>query len=221
MHKYASISVRIPGDILNGFLDKLSQFAVGKWNRDTAVEQESNALVASMGVRYVHYVRSAPPHRELVFLYQAGELKTINALGDRATLSKEDHSRIVESVWKSGFKMACEEFGLQGIYTRARSVRPEADLPLKVQEALNYFAMAVNKSAGASHPDDMAHWASALILLHVSGATLDEYAMETFLEERKFPSEVIPSLLRDHEMAMVMLDLYDQYRALAKPAVVN
>jgi len=221
MHKYSSITVRIPGDILDEFLVKVSEFAAGKWSRDPVVEENSNSVTRGMGVRYVHYVRPAAPLLELVFLHREGELKLSNVFVEGDRMSNAEHTRVVKDMWESGMKRACAELGLEGSLIPAKSVRPEEGLPAEVVEALYFFAMTVNKDDAASDPDDMERWANALALFHTTKSGMSEDRLIAYLKEKKFPEKVIDTFLRDYELAMTLLPVYDRLSKKEKPVPVH
>jgi hypothetical protein len=212
MRKYSHISVRVQGDILDLFLAKVSELAAGRWRRDPAGEEAAGDIVESLGISYIYYVRVDEPQTEVVFLYKDDELTLNNIFTGGDPITHAAHGRIAADLWNAGMKLACKELGLAGEFTPSRDVRPEAGLPPDVLDALNYFGGGANKSTGSGHPSDMESWCRFLALLHTTGTEMDESRLSAYLTEKKFPEAVVTDLLKEHELAMALLPLYDQIR---------
>ena len=213
MRKYSHISVRVPEDVLDGFLAKVSEFAASSWRRNHAGEEEAGALVKPMSVRYVIYQSLSPPEAELYFLYNEQQLALINVFTDGNGISHEDHERFTRHLWESGMKKAVEEMYLVAEYLPSRVIKPEEDLPPAVGAALQRFAVSVNRSTGSADSDDQRLWGQYLALLHLYGATFGEAELDDFLERYRFPEEIRMELLHEQEVALTTLKLYDKLRA--------
>lgn len=218
MRKYSHISVHVPEDILDLFLAKVSELAASRWRRDPAGEEAAGEFVKGMGVRYVYYARTSGPPAEAVFLYQGNQLRLINLFTGGDGVSHAEHGRITADLWEAGMRQACGALGLSGAHTASRTVKPEEGLPAEVTGALHRFSVGVNKSTGPSHPEDIQLWCQFLALLHATGSEMGEERLDAYLIAKKFPEDVVLQLLREHEMAMTLLPLYDQMRK-AKAAV--
>lgn len=210
MRKYSHISVQVPEPVLDLFLARVSELAAGSWQRDTSAEDSAGEIVQGMGVRYVYFTRVNDPRTEIVFLYEKEKLQLCNVFTKSDTLSHAQHAKITASLWNGGMSRAVTELKITGTYTPTRDVLPEQGLPLPVLEALNRFAIAANKSTGSGHPSDMEYWCIFLALSHATGAVMDEERLDAYLTSKKFPDSVVSSLLKEHELAMALLPLYDQ-----------
>lgn len=210
MRKYSHISVQIPESILDLFLARVSELAAGTWRRDPVAEEAAGEIVHGMGVRYVYFVRLSDPQTEIVFLYKEEKLQLCNVFTKSDTISHTQQGRITSSLWNTGMSQAVTELKLTGDYTPSGDVPPEQGLPLPVIEALNRFANSANKSTGSSHPSDMEYWCIFLALSHATGSAMDESRLDAYLTAKKFPEKVVMNLLKEHEVAMALLPLYDQ-----------
>jgi len=212
MRKYSNISVKVPGNMLDLFLARISDLAASSWRRDTAAEEASGELVKFMGVSYVYYVRSDGPQTDIVFLYKDGELSLNNIFTTGNGISHAEHNRVSTEFWKAGMQQACKEMGLAGKHTPTRDVKPEEGLPEPVAKALKYFSVSANKDTGTAHLDDMESFCRFLALLHVSGAKFDESRLEAFLKENKFKEKIVNGLLVQYDLAVTLLPIYDSLR---------
>ncbi|MFN0104170.1 MAG: hypothetical protein ACKV2U_19055 [Bryobacteraceae bacterium] len=210
MRKYSQISVRVPNDILDMFLAKVSELAASKWRRDPAGEEAAGDLVKGMGVRYVYYVPADGHKTDIVFMYTDNELRLINIFTTGDGISHAEHGRITADLWNAGMKQACKALSLSGKFTPTQDVQPEAGLPPAVVDALQQFAVTANKSTGSSHPDDLERWCLFLGLLHATGSEMDETRLDAYLTSKKFPEKIVMKLLKEHEVAMALLPLYDR-----------
>ena len=214
MRKYSHISVRVPKDMIDLFLARVSELAASSWRRDPAAEESASELVRSMGVCYYYYVRTDGPPTDVVFLYQNQELKLNNIFTTGNGISHAEHSRITSALWNAGMKQACKELNLTGGYTPSKDVAPDEGLPPGVKKALHQFAISVNKSDGITHPDDMELWSIFLALTHVSGATMSEAQLDAYLTAKKFPQDTVMQLLHEYELGTSLLTVYDEIRQL-------
>ena len=209
MRKHSQISVHVPGNVFDMLLARVSELAAGSWRRDHAAEKETGAISGG-GVSYVFYVRTNGPRTDVVFLHNGGQLTLNNIFTTGQGITVEDHGRISEEFWNAGMKQACQELGLDGKHTPARDVKPEDGLPSGVAYALKFFGLGANKSTGSADPDDMKSWCKFLALLHATGTEMDESRLSDYLTEKKFPEEIVMSLLAQYELAMALLPLYDE-----------
>lgn len=213
MRKYSHISVRVPEDVLDSFLAKVSEFAASSWRRNHAGEEEAGALVKPMSVRYIIFQSVAPPDAELYFLHNEGKLELINVFTDGNGITHEDHERFSRNLWDAGFRQAASECKLEAEYLPTRIIKPEESLPPPVGAALHRFAISVNRSTGSADLEDQHLWGQYLALLHLHGATFGEVELDDFLERHRFPEEIRMELLHEQEVALTTLRLYDKIRA--------
>lgn len=222
MRQHSHISVQIPEDFLDLFLARVSEYAARRWRRDFEVEANGLDMAGVLGVRYVHFVRVTGKPAEIVFLYSDEQLKLINMFTDGRGISYAEHERISAEFWKAGMKRACEEMQLAGMFVPSRTVRPEEGLPPDVVAALYRFSICVNKSdGGTAHPSDMAMWCQFLSISHLRGARMGEDRLSEYLLEKKFPEDAVETLVRQYDMAMSLLPLYDQLAERRTPALVQ
>lgn len=221
MRTYSQLSVQIPEPVFDLFLARVCDLVASRWRRDHSSEESSNDIVKLLGVRYIFFNRTEGPSAETCFLYQNETFSLCNVITTGHGISYAAHAKITADMWNSGVKQACEEFGLKGVHTPSKNVDPSAALPPGVRQALKMFALGVNKSTGSSHPDDMALWCKFLALLHASRVEFDEHYLDAYLAEKKFPEEIINSLLKEYAVAMTLLPIYDRLRAERQPASVQ
>ncbi|MBI2686320.1 MAG: hypothetical protein HYX27_08390 [Acidobacteria bacterium] len=220
MRKKSQISVWIAEDILDLFLAKVSELAAGSWRRDPAGEQAAGEL-APMGVRYVEYTRTSGTRTNIVFLYHGHQLKLIHVFTEGRDLSHAEHGRISADFWKSGMEQACREFCVEGEYLPSRTVKPEEGLPPEVADALLRFAVSVNREDPVSHPDDSKLWCNFLILLHATGAVMEEERLSAYLTAKRFPESSVMTMLMHHEVGLRLLGMYDRILDVNPEAAVH
>jgi GTP-sensing pleiotropic transcriptional regulator CodY len=67
----------------------------------------------------------------------------------------------------------------------------------------------------------MALWCQFLSISHLRGARMGEDRLSEYLLEKQFPEDVVETLVRQYEMAMSLLPLYDQLAERATPVMVQ
>jgi len=222
MRQHSQISVQIPEDFLDLFLARVSEYAARRWRRDFEVEANGLDMAMALGVRYVYFVRVTGKPVEIVFMDSNEQLKLLNLFTDGHGIGYTEHEKISSDFWKAGMKRACDEMQLSGQFVPSKTVRPEEGLPPDVVAALYRFSICVNKSdGGTAHPSDMAMWCQFLSVSHMRAARMDEARLSEYLLEKKFPEDAVEALVRQYEMAMSLLPLYDRLAERMTPAMVQ
>lgn len=222
MRKHSQISVQIPENFLDLFLARVSAYSARRWRREREVEANALDLTGTCDVRYVHFVRVTGKPAEIVFLYSGEQLRLIQLFTSGNGISYDEHERISSEFWKAGMARACSEMQLSGLFVPSKTVRPEEGLPPDVVAALYRFSICVNKSdGGTAHPDDMALWCQFLTVSHLRGTWMEEGRLAEYLLEKKFPKDAVGTLVRQYELAMSLLPLYDQRADRALPSLVQ